>query len=424
MAVVAQSLASLTNLAANPPLYPHNPTERPSDPLTLYIVKVPGSRDVFLTPLKPRDKVVSANDVQSSLYFLHVDTDAAYEHEIRLQQQRSRANSATHGTVVRKPLPTPPTSPDTEYPSDFRIPSPLPHRKPLPASASLSAPQHSYGDRTSFDTSAPIDLGGLSLTLIRRDPSSGAQWNVAKIWDPPVPDISSDSYNDTNQTFSRAQATGTPLYLELENPGYVRFNQMEGSRPLSRDSRSNPSLDPNAALTDGRFRRRLYMEGSRYTDHTYTHRKASSDISVFDMYRPPLQQQRLSTQSIPRPSVDRRSKGYAFMSPWGGKCSFSTGASGRSLKVGSPPVINSRNSFHADGITVQAPRQPHSLARRIRRRSQRAPLQSTFGKISQHRSGSCGCERQSIILLFQCKGPSILPFRSDDTHKIAVRIAD
>ena len=43
-AVEARSLSSLTNLAANPPKYPRNPSQRPQDPLVLYIARVPGSQ--------------------------------------------------------------------------------------------------------------------------------------------------------------------------------------------------------------------------------------------------------------------------------------------------------------------------------------------------------------------------------------------
>lgn len=42
--VEAQSLSGLTNLFANPPQYPRNPTHRVHEPLSLYIVKVPGSK--------------------------------------------------------------------------------------------------------------------------------------------------------------------------------------------------------------------------------------------------------------------------------------------------------------------------------------------------------------------------------------------
>lgn len=43
-AVEARSLSSITTLAANPPLYPRNPTQEIQQPLVLYIARVPGSK--------------------------------------------------------------------------------------------------------------------------------------------------------------------------------------------------------------------------------------------------------------------------------------------------------------------------------------------------------------------------------------------
>ncbi|KAL2009850.1 hypothetical protein VTN00DRAFT_5657 [Thermoascus crustaceus] len=88
--VEARSLSSITALASNPPAYPRNPTQRPLEPLVLYIVRVPGSRDVFLTPLKPPTKSsVSAEAINSSLYYLHVATqdDEAVLRSIELERQ-------------------------------------------------------------------------------------------------------------------------------------------------------------------------------------------------------------------------------------------------------------------------------------------------------------------------------------------------
>lgn len=45
--IEAQSLSGLTNLFANPPQYPRNPTHRVHEPLTLYIVRVPGSKGTY-----------------------------------------------------------------------------------------------------------------------------------------------------------------------------------------------------------------------------------------------------------------------------------------------------------------------------------------------------------------------------------------
>lgn len=42
--VEARSLSSVTAIASNPPAYPRNPTHEKHDPLSLYIVRVPGSK--------------------------------------------------------------------------------------------------------------------------------------------------------------------------------------------------------------------------------------------------------------------------------------------------------------------------------------------------------------------------------------------
>ncbi|KAL8713859.1 MAG: hypothetical protein Q9220_002004 [cf. Caloplaca sp. 1 TL-2023] len=72
--VQAKSLSSVVELADNPPASPEISLEI-QDPLVLYIARVPGSKDVFLTTAKPLQKVVTAQDVQSSLYYIHVNSE-------------------------------------------------------------------------------------------------------------------------------------------------------------------------------------------------------------------------------------------------------------------------------------------------------------------------------------------------------------
>ncbi|KAI9796334.1 MAG: hypothetical protein M1825_000635 [Sarcosagium campestre] len=112
-AVQASSLSELTTLAFNPPRYPRNPTQEVREPLVLYIAKVPGSRDVFLTTMKPREKVVTAQDVSSSLYYLHVDQP---EDETLLDdlqgvgdETRTKDDQKPPSGIHRKPLPLVPT---------------------------------------------------------------------------------------------------------------------------------------------------------------------------------------------------------------------------------------------------------------------------------------------------------------------------
>ncbi|KAL4997246.1 hypothetical protein BDV10DRAFT_170162 [Aspergillus recurvatus] len=109
--VEARSLSSITAIASNPPSYPRNPAQEKVDPLVLYIVRVPGSKDVFLTPLKPPTKSsVSAEAINASLYYLHV---ASPDDEILLQEyeqeREERARLRKEGLIDDDPdLPIPP----------------------------------------------------------------------------------------------------------------------------------------------------------------------------------------------------------------------------------------------------------------------------------------------------------------------------
>ncbi|GLI76603.1 hypothetical protein PoHVEF18_004876 [Penicillium ochrochloron] len=89
--VEARSLSSITAIASNPPAYPRNPTHEKHDPLQLYIVRVPGSQDIFLSPVKPPTKSsVSAEAINASLYYLHVSTpeDDALLQEVELEREK------------------------------------------------------------------------------------------------------------------------------------------------------------------------------------------------------------------------------------------------------------------------------------------------------------------------------------------------
>ncbi|KAK0624191.1 hypothetical protein B0T14DRAFT_427460 [Immersiella caudata] len=106
--VEARSLSDINYVAANPPQYPHHPEVRES--LTLYISRVPGTRDIILSTLKPQRKNVTGEDVANSLYYVHLDlpTDELLAAPTRRLQNttspRSSGESA-RSTIPRKPLP-------------------------------------------------------------------------------------------------------------------------------------------------------------------------------------------------------------------------------------------------------------------------------------------------------------------------------
>lgn len=394
-AVEANSLSSITAIASNPPQHPHLPVERAAAPLTLYIARVPGSRDVFLTPLKPKDKVVSAEDVQSSLYYVHVNCEV--DHQVLEPAQRpspAKSNASqfvptTETGAKRKPvLPARPLPP---YPMDDQMPDeshkPLSPRKsqqiarkpvissnkngqgtslpypdlpeipprPLPTPPDehprrsslhtenvrlLRHSEHSddtnpyfrqyasiaSGDHQTADETLKVELG--TLTLIRRNPATSEQWNVASVHDPPVHEVSSSALLNPTSA-KRTKKGGAPLYLDITNPGYIQF--IDKDRPESRLSTSTHSSDSEPP-PEGTFRRRLYMPGSRYSEHGYSHRKLESvDSTNSSEIRRTMRDRALSDLSG-NTAVDRRSKIYSFASPWDGRCEFNTGATGKSLK--------------------------------------------------------------------------------------------
>lgn len=401
--VEATSLSSVTSIATSPPPHPNSPSEIPQLPLVLYIARVPGSRDVFLTPMKPRDKVVSAEDVQSSLYYVHVNGSEDLSEPTRDPISSVNANTShllpvQEHSIRRKPaLPKRPIAPLTlPYPlhddvmptMHRRSPSPpklkriarkpigsniadshhqhgidLPvlSRRPLPSPPRDEEPYEPYDGslhssnvhllrhsehteevnpylRTYEPSEPPIDPADLpgpgSLTLIRRDPSSNEQWNVASIHDPPMHEVSSAALRNPSAA-KRTKRGGAPVFLDISNPAYAQF--ISTDRAASRNSTASSNSSESDPPPEGIFRRRLYMPGSQHGEHGYGHSSRPSsgfeskeDVSMRRTIRSSAD---MSTSVSGPPAVnDRRGKGYTFTSPWDGRCEFATGSAGRSLK--------------------------------------------------------------------------------------------
>lgn len=408
--------------------------------------------------MKPREKVVTAEDVQSSLYYLHFDAPEDEEFKAYVQETDPALYEQTVGPpakdstpIIRKPvrrplpslppdatapalsssnslkrkpvLPPPPLSikidaenaqhqhqpvqptipagpishrrgrstelPDTQQenlrPSmqdrrrwsaqpPARGPSPMrqkaelpfwmqdqPKRRKSPARSPAREPESPYPSKPSFDGRPESGLfspgagtpnQGMSLTLIRRDPASGAQWNVGKVKDPPSFDIYSDNLGRPVQ--ERVRKPGAPLYIDINNPGYSKFlfNPDLSSPRRSEDSVSSfrsgqagsrNSLQSPTAPTpvDTTFRRRMWYEGARYTADYFGHKKTLSNesnlgvpgISPFADRSPGEEVE--GQRRIGMGPQDRRPgyRGYVFESPWNGRCEFVTGGAGDSLKV-------------------------------------------------------------------------------------------
>ncbi|KAK5993068.1 Complex I-23kD [Cladobotryum mycophilum] len=430
----ARSLASLNMLAGNPPQYPTNPSEDPQAPLILYISRVPGTRDVILSPFKPQLKNVTGEDVASSLYYVHLDmplTDFPNPSHGDEGIGRSSDEISPVRTIPRKPLPGSALSLAPESPTlapspqlqrrpvsfDDRIlpvpsrnmddsglglsdgsvdmshlspppikvptrrplgPRPLvtsslepPDRFPPPVSqdASPVSPVHenvrardfarnrehpathrhsrSLSPRKRDDMSTPF-----TLNLIRRDPSTGSQWNVGKIashqvdkYESPGPDRNPVYLSATQEP---APMQHPPINIQIETSGYAKFRNMPVRKSIDFSAASaaqiRASFDGGAfSRTDGGmyFTRQVNMAYSKswasnlkekfqHASRKKGHGRNESMASVssvgsadFSVGSPP---------SLGTPGQDKmKPRGYTFQSPWDKKCEFRTGNGGRSV---------------------------------------------------------------------------------------------
>ncbi|RYP04965.1 hypothetical protein DL764_004126 [Monosporascus ibericus] len=452
--VEARSLTELNYLAANPPQYPTNPAEKRQDPLTLYISRVPGTRDIILSTFKPQAKDVTVEDIASALYYVHFDTPAddllvpanqarssssprsssesrntqiqrkplpssAKLAELKdtlvdpathtthpaLRQDDSgraahvqppvpqadthlnpspppqRAGELSTGTIPRKPLGpsaianidsadkgSPPTALDEQPPALPPRPNP---KENIPGQANLQLPPAApsvskHSSRPSSPAKKPFKP--FSLTLIRRNWSSGDQWNVGK--------IASFQLMDPDQVEEDKHYQPSPtILIHILTSGYAKFRGMptrpglgSGSgdirpsfdaRPPSAGAISISRLGEERAAAQGIFERQVRMSYSpSWTANLRRafdkRRKSVGASSPTSPVRVPGHGRNSSSASagsfgggdfdfggfgggdggpvITQPAPGLKPRGYTFTSPWDGRCEFVTGHGGRSLR--------------------------------------------------------------------------------------------
>ncbi|UPX09513.1 uncharacterized protein EKO05_0000202 [Ascochyta rabiei] len=342
--------------------------------------------------MKPREKVVTAEDIQSSLYFVHVEHPQDvnliglpdYEYSNSSETRPNAANRLSTPVIQRKAVANTPTAAPSRKPVPGTL-TPIPNfesRQNVSAGHYAQRPgmlTPGYEPRRSYDSSRSEtendtstfqprpDVNtcptGISLTLIRRDPASGAQWNVARIDDPTITEVSSAGLAES----ATRRKPGAPLYIAISNPGYSKFLHSDyEQRPslparasdLSIRSHQTSNAPPRSSMDhhletsskdDNVFRRRLWMEGLQHGGG-FGHRKNGSHDynSSRPTSRSNYDDRSSADQPLPSPSFltredqaygtlqvsERQSsfRGYVFTSPWNGRCEFITGASGGSLK--------------------------------------------------------------------------------------------
>lgn len=346
--------------------------------------------------MKPQQRVVTAQDVESSLYYLHVDSadDEEIREALQATQEAKRLSGIgeydlRHSTesagLKRKPLPmspqlalgTRPEVPPKVYPrfqipdyqsrelSKFarkplpsptqeppvldaipplhlrKLPSPtqgppvmdttsqLPARKPLgPRPLHL---RNSYSDTTESIAEYPAQNEGkqvseqerasdFSITIIRRDPTSGGQWNVGKLTAGAAAMRRKSSLGSSGLQTPQADHS---VSIEISTEGYNRFIDYSATHSTpepNQNSHSHSGLDtlrsekfPSYSTKRLVFRRQLLLETPRTHSTNQPHRKngirssldsRSSERSTLDnTLTPPTQSANCAlTSRVPRSS--------------------------------------------------------------------------------------------------------------------------
>lgn len=299
-------------------------------------------KDLILSTLKPRLKNLTVEDINSSLYYFHLDLpeDSEFIEKHHVGKGRSRSTE----TITRKPVAPSKIDVDTLQPppassTDARPPSKGPpnegsvqrhplgprplqsqasvKRKPLPPLPGVEnsnsqklklPPRPSEGSFGNHNTPSKT----FSMTVIRRDPSSMAQWNIGRISSNPLTSASSPiSECDLDNRYG-------PIYVYIDTPGFGKFRQVTDY---------TGATNGQVQVTAG-FSRKVSMAWESSPNWrgrgSLDQQRASANSKVDETFTED------ATQAGSGKSG--REKGYVFLSPWNGQCSFTTTLGGRALK--------------------------------------------------------------------------------------------
>jgi hypothetical protein len=237
------------------------------------------------------------------------DTQVARQ-AARLQHVRFNSVGDGCGSVARKPV-----GPRPLHSSSRSVDTGLPHRKPLVRDAEYDQLLTALDTEESQGMDAVLDQAksdleqGLHITLIRRDPSSSAQWNIGTL---------------THKAGSNSHQNA--FNVDITTPGYQKFTKQAGS--VSYEPTHRPTIDPLTPSSTGStvtpsettpFRREVSLAQPRSV--ILPRSSSDRDVSPND-----TQSLRLNTKA------STRSHQFSFASPWLGICTFMAGMNGRSVK--------------------------------------------------------------------------------------------
>ena len=194
-------------------------------------------------------------------------------------------------------------------------------RPPLPPRPSSERPlsSHSPGqspNRNRRQVQDPPSDAGFTITLIRRDPTSGTQWNVA--------------------TISTPSADSSAIDIEISTPGYNRFAGSQEPLSLADLGANLPaSLPPELIRAAGASMSQSIPKeqpSEQQTGPRKFHRQVCVSRQFDDVLGTGNSSSDFGTGHGHDASSKLKSGYYTFNSPWNGTCTFSSSVNGRSLK--------------------------------------------------------------------------------------------
>lgn len=155
------------------------------------------------------------------------------------------------------------------------------------------------------------------VTVIRRDPASGTQEDVAIVT------------NANPENAEEVDPTGS-IHIEIKNPGYNRF--AGNSNPLAQGGLGINIDDLPPAMRESAMKAMAASGETFYTTGDSTAKQQPKKSGPIKFTRT-LSLQQGNSRGDSQQQQSQSSGCYSFMSPWHGQCAFSPGTVGHSLKL-------------------------------------------------------------------------------------------
>lgn len=171
----------------------------------------------------------------------------------------------------------------------------------------LGSPGQSPNRHRNARGNAPSNAG-FHITLIRRDPTSGTQWNVA--------------------TISTPRMDRNTVDIEISTPGYNRFagsNEMPSLSSIAASLPTGIGRLPNSAIAQS-------LATEQPKEQPTGPRKFHRQLCVSKPFDDSAATDNNNGHNPDGPSSKLKSGYYVFTSPWNGTCTFTNSVNGRSLK--------------------------------------------------------------------------------------------